>query len=275
MKRSTLLFFFLASAALAQDTDAEGCKDSPLISRMTKCNITECSKKEYDGAELLTGFAKDDWIVKNIEGETERIEFACAVTLSPLQIARNMEAALRKAGYQLIWSGKGFGADPTVTGRKGDQWIQVRAWMNGDTPSYSHIAIKEKPLEQEVIANAEAWAGEIEKNGRVAVYGINFDTGKATLQPGAETVLAEVAKLALAHPEWRLTVEGHTDSTGAKPANLTLSKQRAQTVVGWLAKNGVPAANLTAEGFGDTKPLAENTTEQGRAQNRRVELVKQ
>jgi len=75
-------------------------------------------------------------------------------------------------------------------------------------------------------------------------------------------------------PDWKTKIEGHTDSTGAKAVNQTLSQQRATAVVAWLVKNGIGPTRLAAAGFGDTQPIADNATEQGRARNRRVELVK-
>jgi len=99
--------------------------------------------------------------------------------------------------------------------------------------------------------------------------------GRATLRPESETVLAQVASLLNDEPDWKMKIEGHTDSTGTKPANQALSQQRAAAVVAWLVKDGIAASRLTAVGMGDTKPVADNSTEDGRARNRRVELVKQ
>jgi outer membrane protein OmpA-like peptidoglycan-associated protein len=117
-------------------------------------------------------------------------------------------------------------------------------------------------------------AEEIAKTGHIALYGISFDTGKAIITAGSESALQEVAKLLAANADWKLRVEGHTDNVGAKAANQTLSEQRAKAVVAWLTSHGVAAAGLTAQGFGDSKPVADNTSDAGRAQNRRVELVK-
>ncbi len=115
----------------------------------------------------------------------------------------------------------------------------------------------------------------MEKTGRVSVYGINLDIGKAVLRPESEAVLAALLKLLNANPDWKILIEGHTDNVGAKAANRTLSTQRAQAVRTWLVGKGIAAARLTALGLGDTKPVAANTTDEGRARNRRVDLVKQ
>jgi len=76
-------------------------------------------------------------------------------------------------------------------------------------------------------------------------------------------------------PDWKMKIEGHTDSTGTKTGNQALSQQRANAVVDWLTKNAIAANRLTGVGLGDTKPIADNAAEAGRARNRRVELVKQ
>lgn len=107
----------------------------------------------------------------------------------------------------------------------------------------------------------------------MALY-VNFDTDKATLRPDAAPTLAEVQKLLQQNPQLRLAVQGHTDNAGTPPHNQQLSEQRAQAVVASLTQAGIAASRLQAAGFGQTKPLADNTTEEGRARNRRVELVK-
>ena len=99
--------------------------------------------------------------------------------------------------------------------------------------------------------------------------------GRATLRPESEAVLAQVASLLNDEPDWKMKIEGHTDSTGTKQGNQALSQLRAVAVVAWLVKDGIAASRLTAIGVGDTKPIADNGTDAGRARNRRVELVKQ
>jgi outer membrane protein OmpA-like peptidoglycan-associated protein len=94
------------------------------------------------------------------------------------------------------------------------------------------------------------------------------------VKPGSETVLGEMQKVFAAHADWKLRVEGHTDNTGGKALNQTLSAQRAASVAAWLSGHGIDKARLTTQGFGDTKPVADNGAEEGRARNRRVELVK-
>ena len=100
-----------------------------------------------------------------------------------------------------------------------------------------------------------------------------FDTGSATLKPGAREKLAKISGILLAHPGLSLQVEGHTDSVGTDEFNQELSGRRADGVRDYLAQEGVPASNMTAKGFGKTQPVATNDTPEGRQRNRRVELV--
>jgi outer membrane protein OmpA-like peptidoglycan-associated protein len=100
-----------------------------------------------------------------------------------------------------------------------------------------------------------------------------FDSGRATLRPGAREKLAKVAGILLAYPGLALQVEGHTDGVGAADYNQELSERRATSVRGFLVEQGIPNGTIVAHGFGKTQPVATNGTAAGRQQNRRVELI--
>jgi outer membrane protein OmpA-like peptidoglycan-associated protein len=121
--------------------------------------------------------------------------------------------------------------------------------------------------------------GELKKQlatgGRARLYGILFDYDSAVIRKESEPVLNEVLELLRHEPGWKLMIEGHTDATGSDAHNLTLSKQRAEAVKAFLVAGGVTSDRLKTEGFGESKPVADNGTELGRAQNRRVELVRE
>jgi outer membrane protein OmpA-like peptidoglycan-associated protein len=112
--------------------------------------------------------------------------------------------------------------------------------------------------------------------GRWATQGILFETGKATLKPESRPVLKEIAAALKEHADLKVLIEGHTDNVGTPAANLALSDERAAAVKAALvADHGSAADRITTQGLGDTKPSLPNTTANGRAQNRRVEIVKQ
>ncbi len=113
----------------------------------------------------------------------------------------------------------------------------------------------------------------LEAEGRAVTEGVLFDTGSATLRPESFAVVQEIAAMLKAHPDLRVGIEGHTDNEGTAESNLTLSQERAEAVQAMLIGLGVGADRLEAAGLGDTQPVADNATPEGRQTNRRVELV--
>jgi outer membrane protein OmpA-like peptidoglycan-associated protein len=113
----------------------------------------------------------------------------------------------------------------------------------------------------------------LNRDGRIALS-IQFDTGKATIKPESLPIIEQMAALLQGTPALNVSVEGHTDSVGSAAANQTLSESRAKAVVAALVGRGIPAGRMSAAGFGASKPVAGNDSEEGRAKNRRVELVK-
>jgi outer membrane protein OmpA-like peptidoglycan-associated protein len=107
---------------------------------------------------------------------------------------------------------------------------------------------------------------------KLVLRGVTFDFDKATLRSDARPVLDEAAKALAARPTMRVVVEGHTDAKGTDAYNLRLSERRAQAVVAYLVKAGIASDRLEARGLGESQPVADNETEDGRARNRRVEL---
>ncbi len=114
----------------------------------------------------------------------------------------------------------------------------------------------------------------LEAEGHVALYGIYFDTGSPVLKPESRSALEHARALLADAPGLKVEVQGHTDNTGKNPGNQLLSDARAAAVRDWLVEHGIDRARLDAKGYADQKPVADNRTAEGRAQNRRVELVK-
>jgi outer membrane protein OmpA-like peptidoglycan-associated protein len=125
-----------------------------------------------------------------------------------------------------------------------------------------------------VVVDAEALAKGIDREGKISVYGIHFDTDKAEIKPESKPTLDEIAKLLKTRPALNLFVVGHTDMRGNFAHNRTLSESRAKAVVTALVKDyGIAPARLEGYGVGPLAPAATNATADGRARNRRVELV--
>jgi outer membrane protein OmpA-like peptidoglycan-associated protein len=246
--------------------DAEGCKDSPIITRMPGSTIHSCENKEYEQVKMPVGKNKDGEVTeKTLEGEFHSWDYGTREGVSEIQVFRNFETALKQAGMKIVYED----SPGTITANKGDTWYSLQ----NSGSYYYQTLLTVKSMQQEVTADASSIADELSKSGHIALYGIHFETAKATILPDSETVLAEVAKMLQQNPDVKVSIEGHTDNVGSASANQTLSEKRAQAVVAWLTSHGIEASHLKAKGWGASKPVEDNGTEDGRAKNRRVELV--
>lgn len=271
-----LLIFMLASLApLHAQDDSEGSKDPSLFTRMPNHYIYNYTDHEFDSYEFPVGQDR----TQAVEGHYININYYSNENTqlpSGLQIIRNYTNAIKKIGGQIVFEFEDGGYQNTTVKLVKDGkevWAHVNAAGNG---MYSISIVEKQAMEQDVVADANSMANSIKETGKVALYGIYFDTGKATLKPESETALKEIAKLVKADPGLKLYVVGHTDNTGGFDANMKLSMDRAASVVNELvSRHSISAAILKACGDGPTAPVATNATEEGKALNRRVELVKQ
>jgi OOP family OmpA-OmpF porin len=153
-------------------------------------------------------------------------------------------------------------------------WVEVwKRWQDEDD-SYWLTVVEKKALEMKArMLDAEQMKAALDAQGHVALY-INFDTDATAIKPDSQPILAEIVKLLKANPDLKLEVQGHTDNSGTPAHNQTLSTGRASSVLGALLSQGIAIDRLTAKGYGQSKPVADNATEDGKAKNRRVELVK-
>jgi lipid-binding SYLF domain-containing protein len=124
------------------------------------------------------------------------------------------------------------------------------------------------------IASGDDVGGSLQKSGRVTLKAVHFESGKADITPDSEAALTAAAKALQDNPAWQVRVEGFTDNVGSEDANEKLSQDRAQAVADWLASHGVDKSRLTAKGYGESRPVAKNSTPVGRRKNRRVDLVR-
>lgn len=297
---------FLVGRAVAQQEDVEGSKDHPLITRYPGSVIEQFAQREYDEITLPLGLAKADGFAKSqhLEGKWTRIVYDAPKGRSMLEVYRNYEGALQRAGFQTLFScaGQGCGdgnagwvklnegfsdywAQSTWAIRQlsaklsrpsGDVYVSLHA-VDSDPANVTLHIIETKPMETGLVTvDAAALGGDLSRTGHVAVYGIYFDTGKADVKPESDATLKEIAKLLQQDLKLKLFVVGHTDNQGTLESNMDLSRRRAAAVVQMLTgKYGVTSARLTGQGVGPLSPVASNDAEEGRAKNRRVELVKQ
>ncbi|MFQ5458301.1 MAG: DUF4892 domain-containing protein [Myxococcota bacterium] len=243
-----------------------------------------------------------------LEGKVTRITYRAPADRSTLEVFRNYENALAGANFETLFNcakeacgGRNFNhavvpydlvfgdyyADQRYLAAKlpreeGDVYVSLYVVHNraGGGANANRVqvqldVIETRPMEGGMVTiDADAMAKGIGAEGHVALYGIHFDTDKAVIKPASKPALIEIAKLLKADPGLELLVVGHTDNVGKPAYNLGLSQRRAEAVVQALVTDhGIAAARLTPSGAGLMAPVASNRTEEGRALNRRVELV--
>jgi outer membrane protein OmpA-like peptidoglycan-associated protein len=286
----------LALPAAAQRKDAEGSKDSPLVSRYPGSIIDRYVTHEFDEFSLPTGAVTPQGVPKalRLEGKITRIVYVNPQGRSPLEVYRNYEAALKADGFETVFSCSGDACGLSrfhMTGDWADLWYGAGYYQfSGKLPRaegdlYVSLLVgggntaldivETKPMESGLVtANAAALKSDIGKSGHAAVYDIYFDTGKADVKPESAPALTEISRLLQQDPALKLYIVGHTDSIGELQMNMDLSRRRADAVMRSLTTTyGVAPVRLQAYGVGSLCPVASNRTEEGRAKNRRVELV--
>ncbi|MEO8102707.1 MAG: OmpA family protein [Betaproteobacteria bacterium] len=260
------------SPALAQQKDVVGCKDHPMFTRMPGYWIYKCVDKQFDAHAFVTGPGK----TQTVEGRKATWTYYPQATAtdkpSELQINRNFEAAIQKAGGKVVGADKARETFNLATDGK-EIWVEVWAEFTG---KYGFTLVEKKAMAQDIVATAEVFSNDIRSTGHAAIYGIYFDSGKSVVKPESDAALAEIAKLLNGDPALKLNVVGHTDNVGQMDANMRLSQSRAEAVAQALvARHGIAAARLKGYGVSSLAPVTSNESEEGRAKNRRVELVKQ
>ena len=266
----------ISSAALGQE-DAKGCKDHPLFSRMQGYRIVVCQEREFDAEDFLDPATQQKVTIEGRKFHTEYItNKPFEGKYSRLQVSRNYLNAITKIGGTAYEKNP---KDPSETSMKlikdgKEIWAKLQFNFGAN---YLYLTIVEKQaMAQQVVADAKTMATDIGISGKVAIYGIYFDFNKADVKPDSEPTLKEITKLLQQDAKLKLYVVGHTDSVGGFDYNMKLSQQRAEAVVKELiSKYKITSDRLKAYGVGPLAPVTSNDTEDGKAKNRRVELVKQ
>jgi OOP family OmpA-OmpF porin len=268
------LIFVLAYAGLAfaADVDLKGSKDHPLLSRMPNFYIAEYKDSEFANHR----FIGQDKKPVSIEGHMYYIGYQLnkgAAEPGELKIRRNIQDALKKIGGKVVFDEDFNRVSVIVLQKEGKEtWVEVRSYNN----SYRLTIVEKEIMKQEVVANADAMGSDINATGHVSIYGIFFDTGKSDIKPESDAVILEIAKLLKNNGALNLYVVGHTDNVGSFESNMKLSQDRADAVAkALIGKHGIAEMRLKSYGVASLAPVTSNDTEDGKAKNRRVELVKQ
>lgn len=274
MKTNTLIALLLATlpAAAAWASDAHGCQDHPLFTRMAGYQIHACEKKFE---QLVVRLDEDPEAARNLRPEGDRTVLKYAFDESKvtppgfMQVLRNYQnAAKAKGGAVLAEHPRYTALKFTPEGRT--VYAAIEVFNEGRNLELT--VLEQKAMVQEVSANL-MWDA-LQKDGFVTLP-VLFDTGRANIKAESARVVQQIADVLRKQPALKVSIEGHTDNQGSAAANKALSQQRAKAVVDAVAALGVSASRLSAVGWGQEKPVADNRSEEGRARNRRVEMVKQ
>jgi outer membrane protein OmpA-like peptidoglycan-associated protein len=269
----------IAAAAAAAAPDAPGSRDHPLLTRYPDSHIVDY-EKNFNAVEFAVGTQAGEPRRQSVEGDATVIRYFhndAGKQPSPLQLIRNYQNAIKSIGGEVVYERlprDGDGGETTLkvsTGGK-DVWIRLDPEIfSAPTQSYRLSIVEVAALKQVVTANK--LLEELNKSGFIALY-INFDTGKWDLKADGKATVGEIVSMLKSAPGLKISVEGHTDNVGQAAANKALSTQRAQSVMSAIVAGGIAANRVSAAGFGQERPVADNRSEEGRAKNRRVELVK-
>ena len=284
---ATCLLAALALAAALPATASENCKPHSLFTPMPGYHVYDCAYSDFDAKEIPVAMI-DDFEAKKetVEGIYEFVVYNIdegAPVSSPLKILRNhLNAAKAKGATVLMEPGARSHAVSewsdiqqqiaTLRMRQGGREYLVHLGSVNDGDFYAIASVSREAMAQDVSVNE--LREQFDKQGFLALE-VHFDTGKATIRPESAALLDQAAAMLAQASSAKVEVGGHTDNVGAADANLALSQKRAESVRAALVARGIAANRLAAKGYGDTAPVADNRSEDGRAKNRRVELVKQ
>lgn len=301
-----ILLFLCAGIAIAASGDVAGSSDYPLIGRFAGSHIAYYKMVDFDAYQVITGPVLQTGKVEksiSVEGKLTRIAYHGPAGTTPLEVIRNFENRMKQAGFELLYQcaakACGLNAFRYTTEVLPMPFMGVDSWhyrylaanksgpntniyatlltsVDGNKKTKTQLIVVEEQSMADNMVDADKMATAIAETGSIALYGIYFDSNKASIKPESKPALKEIAKLLKNKPELKLIVVGHTDNKGTLDYNMDLSRQRAKAVESALIREyGIAARRLKAWGVGYLSPIASNRTEEGRAKNRRVQLVEQ
>jgi outer membrane protein OmpA-like peptidoglycan-associated protein len=290
------LALLLTAAALPS---AAADEDHPLVTRYPGSKVKKHDAQEFAAYKLVVAIEpkKSEFQGRDLEGRLTRIVYENPADRSTLEIFRNYEEALAKAGGEILFRCELDGCGPAYArsawnrfnglfaASDGDPRYLAARVARGDAEAFVAVMVGKRRTQLDVVemqtmdrglvtVDAGQLAKDIASAGTVRVYGILFDFDEADIRPESKPTLDAIAEMLRGEPSLSLFVVGHTDAKGTLAHNLELSRARASAVVAALTgAYGVAAGRLDPHGVGPLAPVASNTTEAGRQQNRRVELV--
>lgn len=304
MRRELLAIATVLSTAVgAWAQDVEGGIDHPMIGRFEGARITAYDRRDFDEYQFpnaaMTSSESDSFLP--IEGVKTSIAYVVPPTASLAEVARNYEMALTEAGFDSVFQcaddtcgGTSLAyaieqfplprmiVDPfnyryqgaKTTTETGEVYAAVLFSVDNDDQVRVQVTVVETDEIAFKMVDAAQMQTDVLETGRVALYGIQFDTDKATIRPDSAATLQEIATFLAGNPDLAVVIVGHTDNQGAMDYNLGLSNRRAEAVrAALVAEYGISSDRMSHAGAGFLAPVATNATEVGRALNRRVEII--
>ncbi len=288
-------------------SDVPGSSDHPLLGRPEGSVIAGFSKKDFDSIRMpLEIDYRRGKVVKHreFEGKIYRIYYVMPGKISPLAVQKAYENKLKQKGFKTVYkcypcsrfsaimvtelAEKGIEQNWGVLPPRKLGFILMEGEYEGKRtyvgvysyPLYKLTHARVRVVEAEKlklkleVVTAEEIGKSIKEKGSVSIYGIYFDHDSYEIKPESKRALEEIARFLRSNPNIKLFVVGHTDNTGSYEYNMNLSRKRAEAVVNKLVNDyKIPKERLKPIGVGPVAPVAPNDSEEGRAKNRRVELV--
>lgn len=297
----SVLALLLAAAPLQAQPDASGCNDHPAFPRLSGFHIADCESASSQLSRFPVGapnVATKGATLEDVRGPYWRIHYVLNAGVTrpkPGQLSRDFETENGRAGGKQMGTYPGrckivldaslHNDDHCVvdgfTGRVVKNGTETWAFMETEQDGTAYeLRIAERAA---AVVSASGSTGapvanemleKIIKDGFITLH-INFDYNRASLKQASVPIIVQIVEMLKLAPDLHIQVAGHTDSIGGAAANQTLSEKRADSVVKTLMSSGVPQERLSAKGYGESKPVADNKTAVGRADNRRVELIKE
>ena len=291
-----------ATEASAQARDVAGARDYPGIGRFGGSVISGYQVKDFDATRMQGAAFKDGKPAdaRRLEGRVIKIAYRSGPGPSILEVSRNFETQLAKAGFETLLACDTDACGGIPFTEAVDSLPMPQMWVDGfnyryiagrkveggretyasvlvsenNRDIYAQLVVAELGAMQNKMVDAAAMQKGLGEAGHVALYGIYFDTDKAVVKPESQPTLGEIAKLLAGQPQLSVVIVGHTDNQGAYDYNLDLSRRRAEAVASELVRAyRIAPQRLRTAGVGFLAPVGTNATDAGRALNRRVELV--
>lgn len=291
-----------ASDTHAQARDVAGARDYPGIGRFGGSVITGYQVKDFDATRMQAAPFKDGrpTDARRLEGRVIKIAYRTNPGPSILEVSRNFETQLAKAGFETLLACDTDACGGIPFTEAVDSLPMPQMWVDGfnyryfagrkveggretyasvlvsenNRDIYAQLVVAELGAMQNKMVDAAAMQKGLGEAGHIALYGIYFDTDKAAVKPESQPTLGEIAKLLAGQPQLSVFIVGHTDNQGAYEYNLDLSRRRAEAVAAELVRAyRIAPQRLRTAGVGFLAPVGTNAADAGRALNRRVELV--